>query len=412
MNEAHLLQHQVDFITNTSTPFLALVGGFRSGKSYALCYKMLYMMSINTQADFSLLEPTWSMVVRVLIPTMTSILEKHKIKYELNKGDGFFKIYMGNQVKTCWLLSAENYQRAAGLTLSCFGIDEADLMKKDVAQSAWNMMVSRLTKGEFMQGFCCSTPEGFSWMYEFFEENAGPDRMIIRARTRDNPFIDESYFDNLAKTHTEQQLEAYLEGKFVNLTTSSVYYQFNRKIHHTNRELLSTDSILLVGQDFNVGKCASVIAVVENGKVFVIDEITDSNNTEQTINIIKERYGNRKFIIFPDASGNSGSTRTSISDVALFRNAGFTVKHLNKNPNVKDRISAVNVMLKNANGEIKLFINTSKCRQLTKSLEQQSYDKNGSPDKSTGLDHILDALGYMIFFNWPVTGKSSLKQIF
>lgn len=412
MNNAELLQHQVDFITETKTPFLALVGGFRSGKTYSLCYKMLYMMSINTMADFALLEPTWSMVVRVLIPTMTGILEKHKIKYELNKGDGFFKIYMGNQVKVCWLLSAENFQRAAGLTLSCFGIDEADLMKKDVAQNAWNMMVSRLTKGEHMQGFCCSTPEGFSWMYEFFEENAGTDRHIIRARTRDNPFIDESYFDNLAKTHTAQQLEAYLEGKFINLATSSVYYPFDRKTHNTNRVLLPTDDVLLIGQDFNVNNCSSVVGIIENEKLLIIDEITGSKNTEETINIIKERYGNRKIIIYPDASGNNGSTRTTISDIALFQRAGFIVKHHNKNPFVKDRIAAVNTMLRNAKNEVKLFVNVSVCKQLTKSLEQQGYDKNGNPDKSTGLDHLLDGLGYMVWFNWPVSGRSTAKQIF
>ena len=371
------------------------------------------MMSLNTMADFALLEPTFGMITRVLIPTMTAILEKHKIPYQLNKSEGCFKINMGGEIKTCWLLSAENYTRAAGLTLSCFGMDEIDLMKKDVAEAAWNMMVSRLTKGEVIQGFCCSTPEGYNFCYEFFEENAGSDRRLIRASTYDNPFVDPIYFENMRKTHTAIQLEAYLNGYFTNLLTSSVYYNFNRTDNSTIKTINDfPNHVIHIGSDFNVGKCSNVISVIDNNKVYVLAEITDSKNTENTIEIIKELFPNRKILIYPDASGNNSHSSASMSDIALLKRAGFEVCVRSKNPFVKDRVAAVNCKFKNANGSIELFVNTTQCKQLTKGLEQQGYNSAGQPDKSSGLDHLNDALGYFITYRWPVVSKAgSLRQL-
>ena len=408
---AELLKHQIEFISDIDTPFVALIAGYRAGKSYSLCYKMLYMMSLNTQADFALLEPTYGMITRVLIPTMTSILEKHNIPYELLKSEGCYKINMGGVIKTCWLLSAENYTRAAGLTLSCFGIDEIDLMKKDLAQASWNMMVSRLTKGEHIQGFCCSTPEGYNFCYEFFEENAGPDRKLIRASTYENPFVDPIYFENMEKTHTAEQLKAYLNGYFINLTTGNVYYAFDRRSNDTN--LCTHDwhqsYPISCGVDFNVNNMACVIGMFEGENVYITEEIIGAKNTEALIKTLKERFPNREIHIYPDSSGNADKTSASYSDIALLKNAGFQVFYKSKNPFVKDRVASVNAKLQNANGIRSLFINTQNCKQLTKSLEQQGYDSTGAPDKSGGLDHLLDAIGYLIYYRFPVQGKASAK---
>lgn len=409
MNNAELLQHQIDFITDVETPFLALCAGYRGGKSYALCYKMLYLMSLNTMADFALLEPTYGMITRVLIPTMTGILEKHKIPYQLNKSDGNFKIKMGDQIKTCWLLASENYTRAAGLTLSCFGMDEVDLMKKDIATAAWNMMVSRLTKGEHLQGFACSTPEGYNFMHEFWVENAGPDRRLIRASTRDNPFIDDSYIENMKRTHSAQQLEAYLDGFFVNLTTGQVYYNFDRTTNSTNLTLSDWHSSHAIhcGVDFNVNNMACTVAMLEGETVYFVEEIIGCRNTEHLITTLQERYPGRTIYVYPDASGSADKTSASRSDIAQLKSAGFIVQARLKNPPVKDRVASFNAKLCNSLGIRSIYVNIHNCPQLVKGLEQQGYDKTGAPDKSSGLDHSLDGAGYLIYFLFPITGKAT-----
>lgn len=412
LSNISLMQHQVDFIQDYTTPFLGLVGGFRSGKTHALAIKAIAMAAVNSKADGALLEPTYGMLTRVLIPTMNALLYELKIPFVLNKSDGFYEITLAGKVKKIWLLSAENYSRAAGMTLSWFGIDEVDTMKLTIAEDAFNMMVSRLTVGEYIQGFTTSTPEGFNFLYKFFEENAGNDRRLIRASTYDNPFIDKVYFQNLRQTHTEQQLKAYLNGHFVNMTDGNIYYPFNRRDHSTTLTIEDfPNAPILVGQDFNVNKNSSAIACVKNEKVYFIDEISDAANTEDTINILKHKFPNRVIYVYPDSSGKNASTRTSVSDITLLKQAGFQVYYPTKNPFVKERIAAVNTKLKNAKGEISMFVNPLKCKGIVKSLEQQAYS-NGVPDKQSGLDHMADSFGYLVHYNWPVQGRSSVRQLY
>ena len=53
-------------------------------------------------------------------------------------------------------------------------------------------------------------------------------------------------------------------------------------------------------------------------------------------------------------------------------------------------------------GVRRLKVNTDKCPALTESFEKQAYDKNGEPDKSSGLDHIIDAGTYPIAYKYPI----------
>ena len=408
--ELELLQHQIDFIEDFTTPFLGLVGGYRSGKTYCLCVKAIHMASINSKADGAILEPTYGMITRVLIPTMNTLLYQLKIPFNLNKSDGYYDLQLGKDTKRIWLLSAENYMRAAGMTLSWFGIDEVDLMKLDVATASFNMMTSRLTVGENIQSFVCSTPEGYNFLYEFFEENCAADRRLIRASTYDNPFVDTIYFENMKKTHTSKQLEAYLYGHFVNMTDGNVYYSFERSKHHTNKTMNEyPNHIIHCGSDFNVGQYATPIGIIDKDVIYLLDEISNGRNTEDTIQIIKNRYPGRQIMVYPDASGGD-SFKTAVSDVKLFKDAGFEVYNRTKNPRIKDRVASVNAKLLNSKDKVGMFINTTICKSTTKTLEQQGF-VNGIPDKTSGLDHMGDALGYFVYFRYPLQGQSSITSI-
>jgi hypothetical protein len=57
-------------------------------------------------------------------------------------------------------------------------------------------------------------------------------------------------------------------------------------------------------------------------------------------------------------------------------------------------------------------VNPEKCPNLVESLEKQAYNKNGEPDKSTGLDHILDAAGYMVVYRYPLVQRIATANNF
>ena len=47
-------------------------------------------------------------------------------------------------------------------------------------------------------------------------------------------------------------------------------------------------------------------------------------------------------------------------------------------------------------------MNEVACPEYARCLEQLAYDKNGEPDKSSGLDHLPDAGTYPIAFEMPI----------
>jgi hypothetical protein len=117
------------------------------------------------------------------------------------------------------------------------------------------------------------------------------------------------------------------------------------------------------------------------------------------IQTLKSRYDGRHVTIYPDASGKNASSKgASLSDIGLLRDAGFTIRARPANPRVKDRVLAVNMGFQNR----KVWVNPDTCPETARCLEQQPYDKNGEPDKTTGLDHQNDAAGYLISYEMPV----------
>jgi hypothetical protein len=61
--------------------------------------------------------------------------------------------------------------------------------------------------------------------------------------------------------------------------------------------------------------------------------------------------------------------------------------------------------------ERKLFVNADNCPGLVEALEKQCYDKNGEPDKHSGLDHIVDAAGYFIAYKFPIRKGFKTVQV-
>ena len=149
---------------------------------------------------------------------------------------------------------------------------------------------------------------------------------------------------------------------------------------------------------------AAVVSEIENDKITIIDEIQIwSSNTNEMIDEIKNRYPNKKIIIYPDPSSKARKTSAGgMTDLALLKNAGFEVRVRNKAPLVRDRINAVNSKFKNAKGVNSLFVLKS-CKNVIKSIERQIYKEGTNvPDKDSGFDHFNDALGYMVEYNFPV----------
>lgn len=240
-------------------------------------------------------------------------------------------------------------------------------------------------------------------MYDTFERNKRPGYELIRAPTSSNPYLPDGYLDTLKATYSSALLAAYCEGYFVNLTAGSVYPEFDRTLNASSETIRPAET-LHIGIDFNVTKMSAIVHVLRGDDPHAVMELLDVFDTPAMAKLIKSRYKDmgHNVMVYPDASGNSRkSNNASESDLHILRQHGLTVCVNPTNPAVKDRVLSMNRMLHHE-GERRYRVNPETCPHYVEALEKQAYDKNGEPDKTSGLDHCLDAGGYFIAYRYPI----------
>ena len=395
-----LFKHQHLFVLDDHK-FSALVGGFGSGKTTAFAIRTLVECGKNPGKRILVSEPTYPMVRDVLQPTFEQVLRQSGFGYE------YFATEMRYRVKwsTGWadvlMRSAENYQRWAGLNLAAFGIDEADQLRDD---RAWKMGISRLRDGNTLRGFISTTPEGFKFVWDYWQNDPKPNYNLTRGKTEDNIMLPEEFITSLKENYDERLLRAYLNGEFVNLQQGQTYsFDRERNVRPTKYD---PKLPIHIGMDWNVDPLCSVLWQKYNQKpnIRIFDTISLSHSgegdllTERMCETIKQKYPNNTYIAYPDATGRARNSSARYSDISLVKKANFKVMVKHINPLVVNRVNAMNKALQD-----NMIIDPS-CKDLINDLERvvnkqgtREIDKTG--DKS--LTHLTDALGYSVEWCYP-----------
>ena len=252
---ADCLPAQRDFLSDEDHRILSYIGGFGSGKSFALAAKIIFLGLRNPGGTLMACEPTFPMIRTVLVPALDGALAQWDIDYEFRaSSQPEYKINLPTGPVTVFCQSAENYQRIRGQNICAAVWDECDTSPVDTAQKAGEMLLARMRTGNVNQLAVASTPEGFRWAYRTFVEQDGPDKRLIRVRTQDNPHLPEDFIPSLERNYPSQLIQAYLEGHFVNLASCALYPEFDRSLNYTDTQPEPNDTIL-VGIDLNVGNC-------------------------------------------------------------------------------------------------------------------------------------------------------------
>ena len=402
-----LRQAQRDFATSKE-PFPAFVGGFGSGKTAAAIARAMALKAHFKECDIAYYLPTYPLVEDIAFRRFPDLCERKGWEFKINKTSQSIEFPGAGRIV---FRTMERPERIVGYEVAHSICDELDTLPVDKARDVWNKVIARNRQKCMMANTVgvATTPEGFRFVYERWVKNPMPGYVIYRAKTMDNAeHLPAGYVENLQNTYSSQMLQAYLEGEFVNLTAGTVYCDFNRA-HHGSSEVIEAGDVLHIGCDFNVTKQAAVVFVMRGNVAHAVDELVEMYDTPAMIQTIKSKYPGMTVCIYPDASGGSRkSVNASQSDIGLLKQANFKVRAPSRNPPVKDRILSVNKAFKV--GEVR--VNVRRCPSLSEALEQQAYDKNGEPDKSTGFDHILDAAGYMIHFKYPIVAKKATSQVF
>ena len=391
---------QLAFVDDTTTQIIGISAGYGAGKTRALCAKAVMLAAANQGFIGAVMEPTGPLIRDIWQNDFENFLEAYDIPYTFRASPlPEYTLHLPGGDTKILCRSFENWSRIIGLNLAWVLADEIDTVTPSIANKAFPKILGRLRSGNVRQFGAASTPEGFRWMWNTFgseDAKSRTDRHLIKMRSSDNPHLPSDFIERLEANYDPNLLKAYLDGEFVNLATGTVYDRFDRT-KHVISELPDLDrEPLRIGVDFNVANMSAIIGVRVGNGLVVIDEISGAHDTDALAQEIQARYPQRRIYIYPDASGGNRSTNAAQTDIQILESYGMSNQSPRANPPVRDRVAAVQALLENGKGQVRLTIHQG-CKRLIECLELQCYTDKGDPDKDAGHDHMNDALGYLIW---------------
>ena len=158
----------------------------------------------------------------------------------------------------------------------------------------------------------------------------------------------------------------------------------------------------------------AVIAVRAGDECHVLDALeVPSSNTEEVAAEYRARFPGRRIIVCPDPSGRARKSSAPVgqTDFTILERAGFEVRAPNAAPPVVDRVNNVQAMLCSADGRRRVKVHP-RAHTLIRSLDGLTYKEGTSqPDKTLGLDHLPDALGYLLWQEFNVLARRNVPVV-
>ena len=394
-------QHQRDW-WNSDAFIKLLVTGYGGGKTLIGGKRAISMALHNAPVPYMCVSPTYDLAMTTTVPTIEILLTGRRIPYHYNVSKKLFTIrYTNEKGQTypayIWVRSGENPKRLKGSNLCGAWIDEPFIQHKDV----FLQMLARIRDPEskHMELNLTGTPEDLNWGYDISEGDERddyPDLELIRASTRANLALPARYVQTLMNAYDAKLVEAYLEGKFVNLSSGQIYYSFDR-VRNVQRVKEMESGPYYLGMDFNVDPMAAVVFTVKGERIHYLREFELPNSdTEQMIDYAQEKMKGKIVGAYPDPSGKGRKTSAPAgrTDFSIIRAAGVKVNGRKKAPFIRDRRNAVNKKFKDNTATI-----DPACKKLIRYTEQLTHDKL---NKQEDMTHLRDAADYPVEFIYPI----------
>lgn len=391
--------------------FKVTVAGRRWGKTQ-LSKQAICRRAVIPKQIIWYVAPTYQMARGILWDELKDALPRAWVR-SYNETRMTIRLYNGTLIA---LKGADKPDTLRGIGLHLLIIDEA----QDIKSDTWTRVLRPTLASTNGEALIIGTPKSFNWLHDLYVlgqrgdtyKNKRGKRIINQWKswqfpTITSPFIPKEEIDQARADMDEKSFRQEFEASFETMS-GRVYYAFDRRTHVGDKYKFNPKLPIWVGQDFNIDPMSSVIMQPQpNGEVWIVDEcILMGSNTQETADELSRRYFRhiKNVIFYPDPAGAQRSTKgRGESDLDILRDSGFKkMKFRRKHPRISDRVNSVNRMLKSAEGEIRLFVN-SQCKHTIISLEQTIY-KPGTRevDKSDGFEHAADGLGYCIDIEFPM----------
>lgn len=284
---ATLTQDQFVFSEDT---YPAFIGGYASGKTQALCYRVANRLCGGAKLAYYL--PTYDHVKTIGLPRLIALLEQLGAKFDVNQS--FPKITVPRKGEILFR-SMDKPERIVGYEVADSFFDELDIMPIEKAEQVWIKAMGRnrakRLDGRINSMAVATTPEGFRFCYEKWGVNPHPGYVLYKAKTTDNPYLNPLYIDSLRQNYPSAILKAYLEGEFVNLSKGLIQPDWIK------REAKAPEGLRLVmGVDLAIsekeGADYSAIVVMgrdPQGNIHIVDAVRTKTSFNGVIEWIKSK---------------------------------------------------------------------------------------------------------------------------
>jgi len=355
--------------------------------------------------------------------------------YEVNETKASITFSNGSEIiSTSW--ADRKSKKARSLKLSGVAFEEVTENddKDKIAYDELRMRVNRLPNIPEQIIIAATNPAAPShWAYKHWIASEEKNRHVYYSVTTDNPFLPDTYINQLKQDLDPKMADRMLFGKWIEIEDEVVYYSYSRERNYKDEDYIVNKSLpIYFSYDFNigVGKPMSMcfFQIVKDTFHFFDEIVIEGARTENTL----EEAANRGlfelsdyYFCNGDAAGKHRDTRSNQSDYDIIdsfmlrykRKDGTTIRYERKvptaNPPIRDRHNIVNAYCYNLNKQVRLYV-YKKCKTLDEGMRLVKL-RQGSQyieDDSKYYQHITTALGYAVhFYNTSKSYDGSVKMI-
>ena len=383
--------------------YRVVVAGRRWGKT-ALSRVLIIKKAQKPKQKIWYVAPTYKMAKQIMWVDLMDAIPRKWIR-KVNETSLTVTLINGTRIE---LKGADKPDSLRGVGIHFLVLDEF----QDMHEEVWTLALRPTLADTGGDAIFIGTPKAYNYLYELYKKGRNP-KLIASGEweswqfpTITSPFIPLSELEAAKRDMDEKSFRQEFEASFETMS-GRVYYPFDRSIHIQPNIEFNPKLPIWVGMDFNIDPMSTVIYQPQpNGELWAIDEIVlFGSNTEEVCEELEKRYWRHQsqIVVYPDPAGGQRQHARGETDMDILREKGFKrIKYRRKHPLVADRVNAVNRMLKDANGNVRLKVNP-KCKHFISALEQTIYKKGTREvDKSMGLEHSADAGGYCIELEFPV----------
>ncbi len=298
---------------------------------------------------------------------------------------------------------AEKAENLRGLALDFLVLDEIASWKRP--RKNWEEILRPTLATTEGRALFIGTPQGYNYLRRLFLRGGNPEEKNWSSHTyttMDAGVVSPAEVEEAKRGTDPRSFRQEWEASFEQLA-NQVYDYFDRSVHVTE-DIAEAGDEILVGIDFNLQPMSAVLCQKdENGGAEILEALElPYSNTDELLDEVEMRYPDRTFIAYPDPTGRKRQTsaggRTDYSIIEERTRWKVDPVMYRKPIPLADRINNSQANLRTADGVYHTKIHPVKGLPLIEALEGLTYAEGTSvPDKTTGLDHIIDAWGYVMY---------------